>query len=58
MPLLYTDFLRLIIFKDGQTQEKLWKLDRSYSFVKDILCIMDISIYKGVSISVPEKESD
>ena len=34
-------FFELMVFKEQQTQEKLWNLPRGYPFVRDIY------IYKG-----------
>lgn len=40
-PLWYIDCFKLVIFKEKQTQEKVLKLSRNYSFVGDI------DLYKG-----------
>lgn len=56
MILWHIDYLVLVIFKKWQAQEKLLKLSRSYPFIKDIFILKEISILKGVSFSVLQKE--
>ena len=41
MSIWHMDYFELVIFKEQQTQEKLWKLTRNYPFVREIY------IYKG-----------
>ena len=58
MSLWHEDYLGLVTFNKLQTGKQLGKVEFTYPLLRDIYIVKEISICKGVSLSIPGRMGD